>query len=369
MTERVTAYIGLGSNLGDREHSIRNALKMLGGNGTVEVTRVSDIKETMPLGQADQPKYLNGVAEVRTILKPTELLQKLKATEAALGRRPNTTWQPRPIDLDLLLFGGEVLHTAGLAVPHPEMHLRSFVLDGLCQLAPELVHPVLQEPVCELSRRLVGGNFFRDPQVRQLISVAGIIGVGKTTLAKKLAEALPAEVLFEPYDTNPFLPEVYAGRTELALDSQLYFLVNRARQLDPDRLSRDRAYVTDYVFQKELIYARRLLNPHQLALYESLYPPFAEEGATPVLVIYLQDSPSRCLERIHSRNRPYEQRMTLEFLEALDGDYRRLFADWRACPVIRIPASKLTGYAPQVVDHVLRQVRAYIAVEARPSGA
>lgn len=366
MTERVTAYIGLGSNLGDRERSIREALKILGGNGSVEVARVSDIQETLPLGQMDQPKYLNGVAEVRTALTPPELLKKLKATEAALGRQPNTSWQPRPIDLDLLLFDDDVINAAGLVVPHPEMHLRSFVLDGLCQLNPQLVHPVLKEPVSELSRRLAGGNFVLDAQAPQLICVAGIIGVGKTTLAKKLAEVLPADVLFEPYDTNPFLPQVYAGKTELALDSQLYFLVNRAEQLAPENLPRDRVFVTDYVFDKELIYARRLLDGHQLRLYESIYPPFAQKVATPVLVIYLQDSPSNCLQRIHSRNRPYEQRMRLEFLEALDADYKRLFAGWKACPVIRMPASRLTGYTQEVVDHVVRQVRAYLPAGTKP---
>ncbi len=358
----VTAYIGLGSNLGDRERSICDALGILGGNGSIEVARVSDIQETAPLGQAEQPRYLNGVAEIRTDLKPAELLAKLKATEAALGRRPNTSWQPRPIDLDLLLYGDEVVNAPDLTVPHPDVHLRSFVLDGLCQLNPQLVHPVLRESVSELSRRLGGGNFLLDPKAPQVVSVAGVIGVGKTTLARKLAEVLPAEILFEPYDTNPFLPQVYAGKSELALDSQLYFLVNRAEQLNPDRLARDKVFITDYVFDKELIYAKRLLDGHQLELYERVYPAFVRKVARPALVIYLEDSPRNCLERIHGRNRPYEQTMKLGFLEALDGDYQRLFADWRASPVIRVPATKLTGYASDVVEHLVRQVRAYIAL-------
>ena len=241
------------------------------------------------------------------------------------------------------------------------MHLRSFVLDGLCQLNPELVHPLLKESVSELSRRLAGGNFVLDPEAPQLICVAGVIGVGKTTLAKKLAEVLPATVLFEPYDTNPFLPQVYAGKTELALDSQLYFLVNRAEQLDPENLPRDRVFVTDYVFDKEMIYARRLLDGRSVAaLREHLSARSLRRWRRRRVVIYLQDSPANCLQRIHSRNRPYEQRMKLEFLEALDVDYKRLFADWKACPVIRIPATRLTGYAPEIVDHVVRQVRAYL---------
>jgi len=366
MTERATVYIGLGSNLGDREGSIREALRILGGNGSVEVARVSDLKETPPLGGMDQPKYVNGVAEVRTPLKPVELLAKLKAVEAALGRRPNTSWEPRPVDLDLLLFGDQVLDEPGLKVPHAEMHLRSFVLDGLCQLNPKLVHPVLKESVSELSRRLAGGDFFLDPEAPRLICVSGVIGVGKTTLARKLAEALPATVLFEPYDTNPFLPKVYAGEKELALDCQLYFLVNRAQQLSPENLPRDRVFATDYVFEKEMIYARRCLNSDQLRLYEAIYPPFAKRAATPSVVIYLEDSPANCLERIHSRNRPYEQRMKLEFLEALDADYKRLFAGWKACPVIRIPATRLTGYSEEIVNHVVRQVRAYLPAPTEP---
>jgi 2-amino-4-hydroxy-6-hydroxymethyldihydropteridine diphosphokinase len=366
MTERATAYIGLGSNLGDREGSIREAMRILGGNGSVEVARVSDLKETLPLGAVAQPKYLNGVAEIRTALKPAELLVKLKAAEAALGRRPHTSWEPRPVDLDLLLFGDQVLDTPGLTVPHPQMHLRSFVLDGLCQLNPKLVHPVLNESVAELSRRLAGGDFFLDPEAPRLVCVSGVIGVGKTTLARKLGQVLPATVLFEPYDTNPFLRQVYAGKAELALDSQLYFLVSRAGQLSPENLPRDRAFVTDYVFDKELIYARRLLDGHQLRLYETIYPPFAQKVATPSIVIYLEDLPANCLQRIHSRNRPYEQRMKLEFLEALDADYKRLFAGWKACPVIRIPAARLTGYSEEAVNHVMRQVRAYLPAETKP---
>jgi len=364
MTEWVTAYIGLGSNLGDRERTIREALQMLGGNGSIEVSRVSGLQETAPLGQVAQPNYLNGVAEIRTRLRPQELLQRLKAVEAALGRKPHAKWASRTIDLDLLLYGDRTIRENGLTVPHPDVHLRSFVLDGLCQLNPDLVHPLLKEPVSELSQRLGGGSFVLDPEAPQLISVAGIIGVGKTTLAKKLGEVLGGPVLFEPYDTNPFLREVYAGKCELALDSQLYFLVHRAEQLGKEVLPPGRTAVTDYVFDKEMIYARRLLNPMQLELYESIYRPFAQRVTTPALVIYLQDSPANCLQRIRRRSRPYEQGVSIEFLEALDGDYRRMFANWKACPVIRVPASRLTGYAQAVVEHLVLQVKAYIAAKA-----
>ncbi len=365
MTEWVTAYIGLGSNLGDRGRTIREALRMLGSNGSVEVTRVSALQETAPLGQMEQPNYLNGVAEIRTRLRPRELLCRFKATETALGRGPHAKWAARTIDLDLLLYGSQVIRENGLTVPHPDVHLRSFVLDGLCQLRPDLVHPVLQEPMSELSRRLAGGSFVLNPDTPQLVSVAGIIGVGKTTLARKLGEVLQAPVLLEPYDTNPFLREVYAGKCELALDSQLYFLVYRSQQLDKGILPPGKVAVADYIFDQEMIYARRLLNPMQLDLYEKVYFPFAAKVTTPAVVIYLQDSPAHCRQRIQHRGRPYEQGVSLEFLEAMDRDYQQMFANWKACPVIRVPASRLTGYAEAVVEHLVLQVRAYIATGAQ----
>jgi deoxyadenosine/deoxycytidine kinase len=214
-----------------------------------------------------------------------------------------------------------------------------------------------------LAERLNGADFARDARVPQLVSIAGIIGVGKTTLANKLAGLLDAKVLREPYDTNPYMPEVYAGRRELALDSQLYFLVNRAEQLSAEALGTDDAFLTDYVFAKELIYARRLLSERQLRLYESIYRSFADRVTPPVLVVYLQDSPAACLERVHRRNRPYEQEITAAFLTQLQGDYERLFADWRVCPVVRAGASALIAGGDAAVERVAAQVKAYIAAD------
>jgi 2-amino-4-hydroxy-6-hydroxymethyldihydropteridine diphosphokinase len=355
----------LGSNLGDRQRTIREALAALGRHPEIEVTRVSDVKETPPLGQASQPYYLNGVAEIRTTLSPEDLLSVLMTTEDVLGRTRRTRWGPRTIDLDLLLFGQRIVHLPHLIVPHPQMHLRSFVLEGLCQLNHDLVHPLFNEPVCELARRLGGGNFILDPAGPQLVSIGGLIGVGKTTLMKRLAAALDGEALLEPYDTNPFLARVYAGHKELALDSQLYFLLHRADQLRPEALSQESVSLTDYVFQKELIYARRLLDAEQLNLYERVYEVFATAVKDPVLVIYLEDLPERCLERIHRRNRPYEQQITLEFLQTLHEAYERLFESWRSCPLIRLAASEVGVDDQAAVEHVALQVKAYVAERER----
>ena len=356
MIDPVTAYIGLGSNLGDRKNYIDEALKRLDEAEHVKLAKVSDIVETTALSSIQQPKYLNAVAELKTTLSAADLHKTFSDIESELGRTRRGQWWPRTIDLDMLLFGQEILESPDLTVPHPQMHLRSFVLKSLCQLNGELIHPVMKVSLNELNARLNGCDFALDPDKPQLISIAGIIGVGKTTLAEKLTDRFGCEVVLEPYDENPFLPDVYAGEKKLALDSELYFLTSRAKQLDADKLESGRLFISDYVFGKALIYARRLLDAQQLALYQEIYPPFAEQVTAPVLVIYMRDSEQNCLQRIHSRNRPYEQQIELQFLRDLDCDYEQLFKLWKSCPVIRISTSQSAD-----VDRLADQIKYYTA--------
>jgi deoxyguanosine kinase len=359
MEERI-AYIGLGSNLDDREKSISRALTMLSEFEHIEVTRISDLIETTPLGHFHQPKFINGVAEVKTTLGAHELFDKMVKVEAMLGRKLEGKWMPRTIDLDLLLFGLEIINDLHLTVPHSQMHLRSFVLKGLCQLNPQLQHPLIKASMKELADRLNGLDFMLNPHQPQLVSVAGIIGVGKTTLAKGLSEILDCQVLLEPYDTNPFMPDVYAGKKELALDSQLYFLTHRHDQLKHKALKPRQIVISDYVFNKEQIYAKGLLNALQLDLYNKIYQPIIAEVTQPALVIYLQDSATRCLERIQRRGRPYEQGIDLQFLEALACDYEQLFAEWEICPLIRIQISEFDCMKDSDIEHLANQVKYYI---------
>ncbi len=363
MNKSTVAYIGLGSNLGDREGFIRKALKMLSAAEHIELSRVSDLIETVPLDRTNQPKYLNAAAELKTTLTAENLHGKLADIENVLGRTRDKKWSPRTIDLDLLLFGSDVINTPRLTVPHPQMHLRSFVLKGLCLLNAELRHPVIKESVRELAVRLCGADFAPAPDRPQLVSFAGIIGVGKTTLTKKLSNLLGCKAIFEPYDKNPFLPDVYAGKKELALDSQLYFLTARTSQLDASVLNGRQVVISDYVFDKERIYARELLNPRQLAIYEQIYPPFAAKVSAPVLAIYLMDSVENCLKRIHKRNRPYEQKIRPAFLKALNAGYEQLFSDWKICPVIRITMSNFDCTKNTDIEHLANQVKCYVAVK------
>ena len=130
------AYVGLGSNLGDRETTIRRAAELVGAR------RLSTIRETEPWGLVDQPRFLNAAAELETDLRPRALLDCLLETERELGRtRGGPRYGPRTIDLDLLLYGEETLDEPGLRVPHPRLHERPFVLEPLWELDPALEVP------------------------------------------------------------------------------------------------------------------------------------------------------------------------------------------------------------------------------------
>jgi len=136
------AYIGLGSNLGDRRALLEEALRRLDADPSVSVSAVSTFRETEPVGVVDQPRFLNAAAAIETTLEPRELLERLLAVERELGRdRSGEHWGPRTVDLDLLLFGDVVVDEPGLAVPHPRLHERRFVLEPLLELDPALRLP------------------------------------------------------------------------------------------------------------------------------------------------------------------------------------------------------------------------------------
>jgi 2-amino-4-hydroxy-6-hydroxymethyldihydropteridine diphosphokinase len=150
----VKAYVGLGSNLGDREAAIRAALDALAAIPETTLTRASSLYDTEPAGEPDQPDFLNAVAELDTDLTPQQLLWNLMLIEKRLGRVRTTRWGPRTIDLDLLLAGDHVVDEPELKLPHPELTRRSFVLVPLVELDPLLRHPLTGETLLHHLSRL-----------------------------------------------------------------------------------------------------------------------------------------------------------------------------------------------------------------------
>ncbi len=145
-------YLGLGSNLGDRQQMLTQALTYLSQKVTVEM--VSSFYETRPQYLTDQPMFLNAVCRISTSLRPHQLLTLLKGIENKLGRLPDSHNKPRPVDIDILFYDNLIIQSQTLTIPHPLMMERAFVLIPLAEIAPDLVHPVAGLTISHLAKKV-----------------------------------------------------------------------------------------------------------------------------------------------------------------------------------------------------------------------
>jgi len=143
-----SVFISIGSNLGDKIGNCKIAIEEIAA--FAKIVKVSSCYETEPLGYEDQPNFINCAAEIRTDLSPHELLTRLNQVENKLGRVREEKWGPRTIDLDIIFYGKQVVKDDNLVIPHPRAHLRGFVLEPICEIAPEFIHPVLSLPVSKI---------------------------------------------------------------------------------------------------------------------------------------------------------------------------------------------------------------------------
>ena len=149
-----SVYLSLGSNLGDREGTLRAALQALAG--AIQIETVSSLYETEPVGVRDQPAFLNLAVKGTTGLDADALLEATQAVERRLGRMPTYHWGPRLLDVDILLLGDRIVERENLSIPHPEMVNRAFVLVPLAEIEPDLIHPVLKRSIALLRREVPG---------------------------------------------------------------------------------------------------------------------------------------------------------------------------------------------------------------------
>ncbi len=148
------AFLGIGSNLGDRERNIRRAVDEIASLPFTKLITVSSLYDSEPVGEVEQANFVNAVALIETELQPTRLLWNLMLIEKRMGRVRTVRWGPRPIDLDIIIYGKSIIKEDGLSIPHPEMEKRAFVLIPLLEIDPELVHPRSKEPLKKLLKKI-----------------------------------------------------------------------------------------------------------------------------------------------------------------------------------------------------------------------
>lgn len=151
----VHVYIGLGSNLGDRERNLRSAYGHITTIQEIQPVRLSRFYETAPSGGPPQPMFLNAVLDIKTLLSPHQLLERFQHIENLMGRVRTVKWGPRTIDIDILLYGDTIVDDEQLKIPHPLMHMRLFVLEPFVEIAPDAIHPVLKKPIVQLYKELL----------------------------------------------------------------------------------------------------------------------------------------------------------------------------------------------------------------------
>lgn len=150
-----TAYLSIGSNMGDKQENLMNAIRLLDEDPLTKVTKKSSFITTKPVGYTEQDDFLNAALEVKTLHAPQELLELIHSIEQELKRVRKIHWGPRTIDLDIILYNDRIVQTDNLIIPHIEMANRLFVLEPLCEIAPYVIHPVLKESMLSLKKKLL----------------------------------------------------------------------------------------------------------------------------------------------------------------------------------------------------------------------
>ncbi|MBN1589010.1 MAG: 2-amino-4-hydroxy-6-hydroxymethyldihydropteridine diphosphokinase [Pirellulales bacterium] len=296
--------IGLGANLGNRRETLNQAVELLAQDGRLRLLDVSRWHETKPVGGSpDQPAYLNGVATVETTLAPRALLAVLHEIEDRLGRRRQSRWAPRSIDLDLLLHGDHVEQSASLVVPHPRMAWRRFVLEPASEVAASFVHPVVGWSVAQLLAHLDTSPPY--------VAVTGIAGEMRTRFARRVAERCAADTLLdsEPAGTKrsralgwtaPARTQWHAIASRFHLDPScnelsigLECLRRRAQRLaagDPRWSRPDRFTVGDFWFDESKAWAACRIVAGQQSLFFQVWRRLAPRVVRPKLVVLLDVS-------------------------------------------------------------------------------
>ena len=330
-----TAYLSLGSNVGNKLENLQRAVDAL-AEGSGHVSRVSSVYRSSSWGYEGED-FLNLCLELSTALSPEMLLERLNGIENRLGRgkQQGSGYQDRIIDIDILLFDDEVIFQDDLKVPHPKMLERKFVLVPLEEIAPNLIHPIAKTSIrsCLKECRDEGQVEKIDQGVKRPVSlmekynyiaIEGNIGSGKTSLAHKLGDDFNAKLVLERFADNPFLPKFYSDRERYAFPLEMSFLADRYHQLSDDLGQFDlfkNFIVSDYYIFKSLIFAQVTLPKEEFALYRKMFDIMYRDIQKPDIYVYLYQNTERLIENIKKRGRSYEQNIEQDYLDRIHRGY------------------------------------------------
>ena len=339
-------YLSLGSNIGDKKNHIQSALNKI--DRTIgNIISISSLYENPSEGFEGEMFY-NCCISLETIFSAKELLKKLLVVEKEGGRvRSNDrAYVSRSIDLDILFYEDEIINSKDLIIPHPKLHQRKFVIKPLLEIAKGKIHPIIKKSILQVAEDLKEFSEIKkikeqlfNPVYNSLLNysnivVEGNIGVGKTSLSKKLSSDLNKNLILEGFKENPFLEKFYEDPKRYALNLELTFLIDRCRQLNDYKNQLDlfkTGVVFDYDIVKSLIFAGVTLSENGFNLYRNIYYFMTKDLITPNLIICLMQTPENLLLNIEKRGRYFEKKINKEYLKKINQAYMKLFkskTDW-----------------------------------------
>lgn len=330
-----TAYISLGSNLGDRLGRLQQAVDALFVQAGHIIT-VSSVYETPAQGFSGNNFY-NAVLELTTDFEPEELLSICLKIEEDMGRKRNSKkgYTSRSIDLDIIFYDRRKCQSESLEIPHPRFSERDFVLYPLADIAPEFIDPVSGKKVKDilLESAFTGkithvDGHLKNPKSnytfgQKYIVLEGNIGSGKTSLATRIAEDFNGKLILERFADNPFLPKFYNKPRRYAFPLELSFLADRYQQFTEDTrfdLFSD-FLVADYDIYKSLIFSKVTLTEEEFVLYKKFFDIIYKDALKPDLYVYLYQSTEQLLANIQKRGRSYEQSIQPDYLQKINDGY------------------------------------------------
>ena len=360
-------FISLGSNLGNRLDNLTKALISLEAEG-IEVIAISSVYETLPWG-FESTSFYNACAQLETTLTPEYLIKTLLRVEKKLGRIRNFEegYSARIIDLDLISFDDLIINSPLLTLPHPRLHLRNFVLDPLSQIAPNWRHPIFKKSISALiydsPDEALCKPFplsFWTPAIFEasaFIAIEGNIGVGKTTLAKKLSDRYHVPILLEGYADNPYLKLFYNEPEKYALDVETFFLHDRLKQVDDFWAQTTGPAVADYVLYKSLVFAAQNLDSETFKKYKSSFLKHINKQKSPSILIFLTAEVPYLQDQIKKRGRSYEQDIEDTYLKKIEIGYEKMLETELPFSVLKIAAATFDfKESEQAFQHLLRKI-------------